>query len=187
MGRPPVLRRMSKRREISSIVALVAPRGGRPARLYARHYSRSIHAEEVLDALRYFRRRIGVPLIVVWDRLSAHRARAVQDFLAAHPEDLYASVVHPELGHQAGKDGHRPGLTRPDAFTIIEAIHLDPVCNRGGACGAHAACAGSRPSRGHAVLPCRRLPFHPDRPFIERAGGSKNDWQADARRGTVLG
>ncbi len=103
MGRPPVLRRVSKRREISSIVALVAPLGGHPARLLARHYAGSIHAEEVIDALRYFRRRIGVPLIVVWDRLSAHQARATRDFLAAHPEDFhiewlpsYAPELNPE-------------------------------------------------------------------------------------------
>src|SRR5205823_2813892 len=34
VGRPPVLRRVSQRREVSSLAALVAPPGG-PARLYA--------------------------------------------------------------------------------------------------------------------------------------------------------
>jgi transposase len=40
---------------------------------------------------------------VLWDRLKAHRARLVQDFLAAHPDDYqiewlppYAPDVNPE-------------------------------------------------------------------------------------------
>jgi transposase len=101
-GHPPILRRLSQRREVSSIVALVAPLGG-PARLYARHFRGGIHAEQVVTALRYFRRRIGQPLIVVWDRLNAHRAKLVQAFVAAHPDDYqlewlppYAPELNPE-------------------------------------------------------------------------------------------
>ncbi len=82
--------------------ALVAPLEG-PARLYARHFIGSIHGKEVIAALRYFRRRIGRPLLIVWDRLSAHKARAVQAFLARHPEDYqvewlppYAPDLNPE-------------------------------------------------------------------------------------------
>jgi transposase len=101
-GRPPVLKRRSLRREVSSIVALVAPLGG-PPRLYARHFRGSIHGEQVLVALRHFRRRIGRPLVVVWDRLNAHRAKPVQAFVAAHPADYrlewlppYAPDLNPE-------------------------------------------------------------------------------------------
>jgi transposase len=101
-GRPPVLRRLSQRREISSIVALVAPLDG-PAGLYARHFRGSIHAEQVVAALRYFRRRIGRPLIIVWDRLNAHRAKLVQTFVAAQPDEYrlewlppYAPELNPE-------------------------------------------------------------------------------------------
>jgi transposase len=101
-GRPPVLRRLSQRREVSSIVALVAPLG-RPARLYARHFRGSIHGQQVVIALRHVRRQIGQPLIVVWDRLNAHRAKLVQAFVAAHPDDYrlewlppYAPELNPE-------------------------------------------------------------------------------------------
>ncbi len=102
---------MSQRREVSSIAALVAPLG-RPgdhsdpdtrARLYARHFRGSIHGEQVIAALRYFRRRLGRPLVVVWDRLNAHRARPVRAFVAAHPDDYalewlppYAPDLNPE-------------------------------------------------------------------------------------------
>jgi transposase len=81
---------------------VVAPLDG-PARLYARHFRGSIHGEQVLVALRHFRRRIGRPLVVVWDRLNAHRAKVVQAFVAAHPDDYqlewlppYAPDLNPE-------------------------------------------------------------------------------------------
>ena len=99
---------MSQRREVSSLAALVAPLGGpgapdERARLLARHFRGSIHGEQVIVALRYFRRRIGRPLVVVWDRLNAHRATMVLAFVATHPDDYalewlpsYAPDVNPE-------------------------------------------------------------------------------------------
>jgi transposase len=90
-----VLRRVSKRREVSSIVA-VTPDG----RLYARHFRGSISSQRVILALRHFRRKVGAPLLVVWDRLNAHRARRTAAFLAAHPQDFavaYLPAYAPEL------------------------------------------------------------------------------------------
>jgi transposase len=99
---------VSQRREVSSIAALVAPLGGAAgpggrARLYARHFRGSIHGEQVIAALRYFRRRAGRPLVVIWDRLNAHRATPVLAFVAAHPDDYaiewlppYAPELNPE-------------------------------------------------------------------------------------------
>jgi transposase len=93
---------------VSTIAALVAPLGGpgapdERARLYARHFRGSIGWERVITALRYFRRRVGRPLVVVWDRLSAHRATPVLAFLATHPDDYrlewlpsYAPDLNPE-------------------------------------------------------------------------------------------
>ena len=90
-----MLRRVSKRREVSSIVA-VTPDG----RLYARHFRGSISSQRVILALRHFRRKVGAPLLVVWDRLNAHRARRTAAFLAAHPRDFavaYLPAYAPEL------------------------------------------------------------------------------------------
>jgi transposase len=90
-----VLRRVSKRREVSSIIA-VTPDG----RLYARHFHGSVRSQRVILALRHFRRKIGAPLLVVWDRLNAHRARRTAAFLAAHPQDFavsYLPAYAPEL------------------------------------------------------------------------------------------
>jgi transposase len=86
---------MSKRREVSSIVA-ITPDG----RLYARHFRTSISSRCVILALRCFRRQIGTPLLVVWDRLTAHRSRATLDFISAHAQDYavaYLPAYAPEL------------------------------------------------------------------------------------------
>jgi transposase len=103
VGHPPVLRRLSKRREVSSVVAMTTPLDGMPPQLYARHFLKAIQAPEVITALRYFRARIGRPLIIVWDHLTAHRAKRVAAFVRCHPEDFiiewlpgYAPELNPE-------------------------------------------------------------------------------------------
>ncbi len=94
-GLTPVLRRVSKRREVSSIVA-ITPDG----QLYARHFRTSVSSETVISALRHFRSKIGTPLLMVWDRLNAHRSRATMDFISAHAQDYaaaYLPAYAPEL------------------------------------------------------------------------------------------
>ena len=99
----PVLRRLSKRREVSSIVA-ITPDG----RLYARPFRTSVSSSIVISALRYFRRKIATPLLVVWDRLNAHRSRATLDFIAIHPQDYavsYLPAYAPELNPEEQCNG----------------------------------------------------------------------------------
>jgi transposase len=105
VGHPPTLRRRDKRREVSSIIALVAPCGRKPACLYARHQEGSFTSEDVIDALRYFRREVGRPLTVVWDGLNQHHSTETLAFVARHPEDFrlerlpgYAPDLNPEEG-----------------------------------------------------------------------------------------
>jgi putative transposase len=54
----PVLRRVSKRREVSSMVAITLD-----VRLYARHFRTSISSRSVIPALRFFRRS---PICTAW-------------------------------------------------------------------------------------------------------------------------
>ncbi len=77
-------------------MVVVTPDG----RLYARHFRTSVSRDAVILALRYFRRKIGTPLLVVWDRLNAHRSRATTAFIATHPQDYavaYLPAYAPEL------------------------------------------------------------------------------------------
>src|SRR5215207_1326179 len=109
-GLTPVLQRVSKRREVSSVVA-ITPDG----RLYARHFRTSISSRCVIQALRYVRCKIGAPLLVVWDRLNAHRSRATTDFIASHAQDYavaYLPAYAPELNPEEqctrqARDGQR--------------------------------------------------------------------------------
>lgn len=94
---------MSKRREVSSIVLLTAPLAGAPARLHARHFAGTIDSARVVASLPYFRRKVGRPLLVVWDRLNAHVSRRTRAWLAARPADFavaylpgYAPDLNPE-------------------------------------------------------------------------------------------
>lgn len=105
IGHSPLLRRRDKRREVSSIVALVAPHRRQPARLYARHQEGSFDTQDVIHALLYFRRKVGRPLTIVWDGLNQHRSAQMRDFIARHPEDFhlerlpgYAPDLNPEEG-----------------------------------------------------------------------------------------
>ncbi|QRM35425.1 transposase [Microvirga sp. VF16] len=85
---------MSKRREVSSIVA-ITPDG----RLYACHFRTSISSRCIILALRSFRQKIGTSLLVVWDRRNTHRTRATAAFIAARPQDYavaYAAELNPE-------------------------------------------------------------------------------------------
>jgi hypothetical protein len=93
-----VLHRVSKRREVSSVVLLTGT-----ARLHARHFLGPIRAGELLAALVYFRRVIGRPLLIAWDRLNVHRSRQVGTFLAARRGEFsiawlpgYAPEINPE-------------------------------------------------------------------------------------------
>ena len=68
--------------------------------MYARHFRTGISSRCVIQALRYVRRKIGAPLLVVWDRLNAHRSRATTDFIASHAQDYavaYLPAYAPEL------------------------------------------------------------------------------------------
>ena len=87
-GRTPMLFRRAKRtRKISTIGAIsISPGRRRLSFVYEIHSDRSIKGTEAVQFLRDLRRQFGGPLIVVWDRLQAHRSKLVKAYLARHPE-----------------------------------------------------------------------------------------------------
>ena len=98
IGCPPVIRRVKRQRRVLSSVVALTLRG----KIYKRHFHGSIHAAQVVVALQQVRRLMGAGFILIWDRLSAHRAKPVQDYLQAHPEirvewlPPYAPDMNPE-------------------------------------------------------------------------------------------
>ena len=67
---------------------------------YFRLYPDTIRAAEVVDFLGHLLRHLPGQLLVLWDRLSQHKARATQDFIAAQHARLvtgYLPAYAPEL------------------------------------------------------------------------------------------
>jgi len=74
-------------RKVSAIGVLCVAPDRRDVRLYFRlHPNVNINAERVVDFLGQLLIQIDAPLVLLWDRLNAHRAFVVQDFLAGHPK-----------------------------------------------------------------------------------------------------
>ncbi len=67
---------------------------------YFRLYPEAIRGPEVIDFLKALVRHIRRPLLVVWDRLPAHRSRLVREFIAyseGYIETEYLPAYAPEL------------------------------------------------------------------------------------------
>jgi transposase len=120
-GRTPVLRRVSKRRQVSTAIGLTTS-----GRVYTKHFDHAIHGADTVAHLTHLRRRIAGPMIIVWDRLQAHRAAVVKDFLAEHPEiDIewlpsYASELNPEEDCHGNVKDRMKGAT-PETEAEIRA------------------------------------------------------------------
>ena len=118
-GRTPVLRRVSKRREVSTAVALTLS-----GRIYKRHFDHAIHGPDVVVFLRHLQRYHPGPLMVIWDRLQAHRSADVKGYRAQHPEIMveelptYAPDLNPEEGCHGDVKGHLLNATPEDTRQI---------------------------------------------------------------------
>ena len=102
VGQPPMLRRMSKRRELSTGIGLTLT-----GKSYKRHFERARGAPDILVARRHCQRPIAGPMRIIWERLNAHRAGRVKESSAAHPEMAVewpppdAPELHPAEGAMA--------------------------------------------------------------------------------------
>ena len=67
---------------------------------YFRLLSGSIRAPQVVEFLKHLRRHLRRPLLIVWDRLAAHRSALVRDFIATQNGRIaveYLPAYAPEL------------------------------------------------------------------------------------------
>ncbi len=106
-GQTPILRRVSKRRELSTVIGLTLS-----GKIYKRHFEHPIGATDILVALRHFQRHILRPMIMTWARLNAHRAVIVQDDVAAHP-DLAVEWLPPDAPDLNPEEGCHGNVTQP--------------------------------------------------------------------------
>jgi transposase len=86
-GETPMLRHCGgTHQKVSAIGALCVSPDRSDVRLYFRlHPSANINADRVVDFLGQLDRQIAEPVVLLWDRLNAHRAVRVQEFLARRP------------------------------------------------------------------------------------------------------
>lgn len=100
-GDTPIIRQRTRaHRKVSVVGALcVAPERDR-VRLYFRlHPNANVNAQRTVAFLARLERQLGAPFVVVWDRLQAHRAIIVREYLAAHPtvRGVFLPPYAPEL------------------------------------------------------------------------------------------
>lgn len=102
-GQTPFLwQRTNAYRKVSAMATLVVSPQRDRVRLYFRlHPNANINAASVLEFLQHLSRHLPGPVILLWDRFLAHRARIVQAYIAKkagwHSEFLppYAPELNP--------------------------------------------------------------------------------------------
>ncbi len=85
-GRTPVLiQRTASHRKVSVIAALGVDPGRQGVRLVFRlHPNANFRSREIIAFLGQLDRHFRAPLVIVWDRLAAHRSAAVRRWLRRH-------------------------------------------------------------------------------------------------------
>jgi transposase len=100
-GATPVLyQRTRSHQKVSVIGALCVPPTRDRVHLYFRlHQNANINAQRVVAFLRHLDRQLAAPSVIVWDRLQAHRAHAVREFLLTHEHvrTVFLPPYAPEL------------------------------------------------------------------------------------------
>jgi transposase len=118
-GHTPILRRVSRRRELSTILGLTMS-----GRILRRHFKHTIHGREVVIFFEHLRQRLRVPIIVIWDGLSAHKSQEVKDYLASNPQvsvewlPPYAPDLNPEEGCHGNAKQHLRNAVPEDVDQI---------------------------------------------------------------------
>lgn len=92
---PTLYQRTRSHKKVSAIVALcVTPRRDRVHLYFRLHADTSIDGPRVIDFLRGLTRHLAGPIVLVWDRLRAHRSRLTQDYIQ-NQTDFYDFLFPP--------------------------------------------------------------------------------------------
>jgi transposase len=131
-GKTPVLRSWDRHDRISAISAIVVSPSRRRLGLHYRLLpdDANVHGEDTVEFLRELRRRLPVPLTVIWDRGNVHdRSKVVRAYLAEHPaietEPLpaYAPEANPdESVWQHVKHGRLANFAPADTAELRAAL-----------------------------------------------------------------
>jgi transposase len=104
-GQTPILDAWDRRDRISAISSITVSPKNRSLNLYFDLLpdNTNVHGEDVVEYLRRLKAQVGGPLTILWDGSRVHdRSKAVQAFLAKHPEirterlPAYAPEINPD-------------------------------------------------------------------------------------------
>jgi transposase len=93
-------------------------------RIYKRHFDHAMHGPDVVVFLRHLQRCLPGPLMVIWDRLQAHRSAEVKAYRGEHTEIMveelptYAPDLNPEEGCHGDVKRHLLNATPEDTRQI---------------------------------------------------------------------
>jgi len=129
-GQTPVLHFNAKHhRRVSVIGAItVSPRLRKADCHVAVYRDTSITQHEVIAFLRRLLRQIRGPLVLLWDRLNAHRGALVTEFLKRHPRleteffPTYSPDLNPTEGLWAHSKWHALSNYCPTDTTELEGV-----------------------------------------------------------------
>jgi transposase len=99
-GKTPLTRSAGGWTTHSAIGAITATPHGRNPELFLRMLPKAVNRWSVIDTLKQLKKQIHGRLILLWDRLPAHRAKEVQEFLKTEKAWLaieYFPPYAPEL------------------------------------------------------------------------------------------
>jgi len=100
-GHTPVIhQRTRSHQKVTAVGALcVTPQCDRVHLYFRLRCNANINALRTVEFLTQLDRQIGAPVILIWDRLQAHRSRRVTDFLADHRHirSVFLPAYAPEL------------------------------------------------------------------------------------------
>lgn len=67
---------------VRTVIGVISctPEGGEP-KLYIRIFNGSVHKEEIVRFLKELKSQVQTDLLLIWDRLSAHRAGIVREYV----------------------------------------------------------------------------------------------------------
>ena len=95
-GHTPLLSQRTRAHQRLSIIAAlcVSPRRDQVHLYFRLHPQTNIATPQVIDFLRQLRRQVHSPLVLVWDRLRAHRSKSVSQFVEQTPS-LHTVLLPP--------------------------------------------------------------------------------------------
>jgi transposase len=142
-GKTPILRSWDRHDRISAISAIVVSPSRRRLGLHYRLLpdDANVHGEDTVEFLRELRRRLPVPLTILWDRGNVHdRSKAVRAYLADHPAietepfPGYTPEANPDEGvWQHAKHGRLANFAPEDTAALraelvkeLERLHRRP-------------------------------------------------------------